>query len=601
MQTPSKKELGFAALAALVLAVLVTWPLAAHLGSGLPYNERFVSPAGSDNHIWVWDFWWAKEALLSGQSPFTTDAILPPLENRLGLHTHVMLYAVLLLPVTAAFGAVAAVGVAMLLLFAGAFLAMYWVARRWGLAPLTAGFAGFGWAFAPYFLQKSLDHLCHVATPWTPLLAYFVVGALARPTTRRLVGAFGMLVLVNWAGPLFGMLNTLFALALFVVRPPVPGLSGASDAGTGESGGRLAVLAHRAFVPLAVVAAVLVAPPLHSVWQEVQDSRAFEAQEAAVRGVDAAAGFTVTGRELVARPTLGSFLALPELSPFGAQDLSGVPGGNEISALHLSGALLVCALVALVMRRRGRWRWLILALGFLVASWDPDTPLGAPSALYRELPMMDGFRVTSRWFAYGLLPLVVLAALGLEEILRRGRAARTGHMTRWAAPALLVVLVLGTWPKALPMMATRPPAELLEYAASLPERAPGERPFLLTLPSQFGASESMTWQTYHEEGAVVSFLARPNPWSMRALQETLPDLYQLIVPSIGPNGGLALPAALGLEQDLDSVDVRTIVLDTRAFGQVEALIGVVADYLDDLRGWSRWNDDGAVLIWTRNA
>ena len=600
MQTPSKKELGLVALAALVLAVLVTWPLATHLGSGLPYNERFVSPAGSDNHIWVWDFWWAKEALLAGESPFTTEAILPPLENRLGLHTHVMLYAVVLLPVTAAFGAVAAVGTAMLLLFAGAFLAMYWVSRRWGLSPLTAGFAGFAWAFAPYFLQKSLDHLCHVSTPWTPLLAYFVVGALARPTTRKVVGVFGMLVLVNWAGPLFGMLNTLFALALFLVRPAVPGLGAAVESG----GGRLALLAHRAFAPLAVVAAVLVAPPLYSVWQEVQDSRAFEAQEVAQLGSEAPESFTVTGRELVARPTLGSFIALPELSPFGAQDLSGVPGGNEISALHLSGALLVCALVALFARRRGRLRWGVLALVFLVASWDPDTFLGAPSAFYRELPLMDGFRVTSRWFAYGLLPLVVLGALGFEEIQRRGRASQadgTNRMARWAAPALLLVLVAGTWPKALPMMDTRPPAELLEYASTLPERPAGERPFLLTLPSQFGASESMTWQTYHEEGAVVSFLARPNPWSMRALQETLPDLYQLIVPSIGPNGGLALPEALGLEQDLDSVDVRTIVLDTRAFGQVEALIGVVADYLDDLRGWSRWNDEGAVLIWTRNA
>lgn len=586
MNTPSKKELGLVAFVGLLLSIVWTWPLAGHLGDGLPYNESFVSPAGSDNHIWVWDFWWVQEALTSGQNPFVTDQVLPPFANGLGLHTHVFLYGILALPLTMAFGAPFAVGAVMLVLFAAAFTAMWWCARVMGLSRQTAFFMAIGWAFAPYFMQKSLDHLCHVAQPWTPLVVGFLVRVMERPGARRaplwIAGALLPLAAAAWVGPLYGLLVVLFACAVFVVKPPASvGLEAPVGAGS-----RLEPVRTHAFVLLAALTALVVSPPALAVWKEVESSRQFTVAHGAAEGE-----FTVTGRELVARPTLESFIALPELSPLGHPDLSAVPGGNEISALHLSGAILVCAVLGLYLGRgRGLWRWALLSLVFLVGAWDPGTPWGAPSDVYRELPLMDGFRVTTRWFANGLFPLLVLAGAGFERLW----ASQQGTKGRFVPPVLTLLLVAGSWTRPLPMMATTPPKEILELGS--PEE-PEE--FLLTLPAQFGASRTMTWQTYHERGVVVSFLARPNPWSIRGLQEGFPDLYRLLVPTFGPAGAPELPSHLGLAQDLDSVNVRTLVVDVAAFGELPELVVFVADYLDDLPGWARENEHGEVLVWKR--
>ena len=583
MKVLGRKEWLWVSLVALCLAIAWTWPLAAHLGSGLPYNERFVSPAGSDNHIWVWDFWSVKQALAAGHSPFTTDMVLPPLENGLGLHTHVILYGLLALPITAWLGAPTAVGVMLIVLFASAGIAAWWMARRLGLSRLAAAFVAIGWALAPYFLQKSLDHLCYVASPWPPLAVVLLVIWMDRGSTKAAVGTLVALVLSAYVGPLFGSQVALLTVLVWCLRPPA---SVGTEAGSTPVRARIFESPRVALV--LVLAALAVAPPAWAVWSEARSGRAFEAHQAG-RTELMAAGFSVTAREMAVKPELESFIALPELSPFGAQDLVGLPGGNEISALHISGAILVTAVLALVLvRRRGLFRWGLVAAVFLLATWDPTTPWGAPSDWYRKLPLLDGFRVTARWFPYGLLPLLILAGAGLERLRASGPAGRL------AAPILVGLLVFESWPRALPMMSVEAPQEILDLGP-----APTEPSFVLTLPCQFGAYQSMTLQTYHERGAVASYLARPNPWSILTLQETLPDLYQLLVPRFQADGTPQLPDPEALAWDLSIVHVDVIVVEVAAFGLRQEIVNGLADYLDELSGWDRVNQDSALWIWER--
>lgn len=585
MKALGRKEWLWVSLVALGLAVVWTWPLAAHLGSGLPYNERFVSPAGSDNHIWVWDFWSVKQALAAGHSPFSTNMVLPPLENGLGLHTHVILYGLLALPFTAWLGAPTAVGVMLILLFASAWVAAWWMARRMGLSRIASAFVAIGWAFAPYFLQKSLDHMCYVASPWPPLAVGWLAIWMERGSTKAAVGTLLALVLSAYVGPLFGSQVALLALLVWCLRPPA---SVGSEPGPRPA--RARIFDSQRAVLVVALAALAVAPPAWAVWKEAQSSHAFTAHQTS-RMELGATGFSVTAREMAVKPQLGSFFALPELSPFGAQDLVGLPGGNEISALHLSGALLVTAVLALILvRRRGLFRWGLVAAVFLLATWDPATPWGAPSDGYRQLPLLDGFRVTARWFPYGLLPLLILAGAGLDSLRATGSAGRV------AAPVLVGLLVFESWPRALPMMSVEAPQEILDLGP-----APDQQSFVLTLPSQFGAYQSMTWQTSHERGAVVSYLARPNPWSILALQETLPDLYQLLVPRFQADGLPSLPDPMALALDLSIVHVDVIVLEVAAFGSRQEIVNWLADYLDELNGWSRVNQDTGLWVWERTA
>ena len=81
---------GHLGAAVVFTAVAIVWsfPLVLHLSTAVP------GPSAGDNVNFLWNFWWARTALASGESLFFTPRLFAPVGIDLTLHTHTVLPAV---------------------------------------------------------------------------------------------------------------------------------------------------------------------------------------------------------------------------------------------------------------------------------------------------------------------------------------------------------------------------------------------------------------------------------------------------------------------------------------------------------------------------
>jgi hypothetical protein len=167
---------------------------------------------GGDSEIFVWSFAWWPHAIGSGIDPLVTHAIWAPVEIDLAWVTSVPGAALLLWPLTALYGPVAAYDVAIVACPALAAFGAYLLAREltgrfW---PALAG--GWVFGFSSYLLGQSLGHL-HVALIFpVPLIALGVLRYLrGAASDRRLILTSGLLsaLLISFSTEL--ALTTLLA------------------------------------------------------------------------------------------------------------------------------------------------------------------------------------------------------------------------------------------------------------------------------------------------------------------------------------------------------------------------------------------------------
>ncbi len=107
-------------LAYIVLALVLTWPVAGHLTTHVPGN-------GADDPPLTWNLWWVRYALLeAGANPFDSDHMFYPLGINLAFYTLTILNGLLSIPLQAVFGLVTASNLLLLSSFVlgayGAFL-----------------------------------------------------------------------------------------------------------------------------------------------------------------------------------------------------------------------------------------------------------------------------------------------------------------------------------------------------------------------------------------------------------------------------------------------------------------------------------------------
>lgn len=423
-----------------LLALILTWPLAAHFGTHVPGD-------GVDDPPLTWNLWWVGHALLAERTnPFYSTHIFYPLGINLALYTLTVLNGLLSVPLQAVLGLVPASNVLLLSSFVlsgyGAFrlvsaiLAQLAASGRTSLgahparedrptlnvqpstfnlssrpALLASLTAGLIYAFASNKLfYAALGQWNIASSQWIPFYVLCLVRLEQEPRRGRTVVLAALFLLFQaYAEMTYASFLVLFTV-LWAAWP---------------RRGQPWAVALRPAVAIGLLFAIGLAPVLAAMIPDMLAGSGVLTEGGGFADVFSAdlLGFLVP---TVHHPLLGSLVQRFHFDHSVGQHL--YPGY----------AVLALAAIGVVWGRRGSGGgirgagfWLVSAVLFWLLTLGPtlrvngqSTGLPLPFALVSRLPFFEANRYPSRYGVMLMLSLAVLAGWGLAALLARARRAR---------------------------------------------------------------------------------------------------------------------------------------------------------------------------------
>lgn len=517
----------------LLLALALTWPLAAQITTHLPGSAEWAF----DESTFAWNMWWFQFSLLDlQQSPLHTDHIFYPLGIDLVLYTFNFFNAMLGLPLLLVAGLPLASNLVILAAFVlsgygGYLLVCYLLAPHYAgghgspplhlLAMRTAAFiAGAAYAFAASrMIYAALGHYDIVTAQWFPFYALFFLKTVREPGTKNAVLAGLCAAFALLAEMIFGVFLLFLSLILLLAPHPLHPLS------TSWRGGRGARLVSRLLV-LALTVAIVWSPVLLPVLD------AFTQSDYALTG---------WGEGLKLSADLAGWFTPTALHPlFGVSDwpayLRSVVEGRaptlDVNTVFLGFGILALAILGAVAagRRARAWTWgavlfAVLTLGPLLQingrylfpldnllreqGLAQDVTFPLPYALLHYLPIIQANRAPNRFSVVLSLALAVLVAYGAAWLLRR--VALRPPVVFAAGAILLAVVLFDQVSVPLPLSDARVPAAYAAIAAETDDFA------ILQLPlgwrNSFGTlgaerTQLQYFQTYHHKRTLAGNISR---------------------------------------------------------------------------------------------
>jgi len=437
-----------AAVAGVVIAVLMSWPLALHLGSEIGKDL-------GDPLLQAWQVAWIGHALLTSPLDLWQANTFWPYHDTLAFSDALVGYApVGLLSQTSPHGALVGYNALFLLAYALAFVGAYLLARELGTGWLGAAVAGAAFAYAPWKLTQN-GHLHVLSSGGIPLALFILIRGYRRGSRWTvlagwLVASWQMSLGFTLGLQLFYVL-VVFALgvglALWRRWLPLPD--------------RRVLGATLAGAAIFVVATGLMARPY---------LRVLDAHPEAERTPAYVETFSPRLRSFLAAPAESWLLGdatLRARAPLPAPEEMSLFPGFAIVLLALVGAL------GSVFPRRlrvglvlGTATCAVLSLGVRDVE-GPGRYLTPYRFLFDYVPGWDGVRTPGRINTLTSLGLALLAGAGLCVVVR----ALRGRMPALAAAAgvlgVALVLVEGLGPLTHPRVTPPPAAVRLEPGPQL--------------------------------------------------------------------------------------------------------------------------------------
>src|SRR3954452_7701141 len=177
-----RREVLFAALAAVGLALGMHWPLPLHLGRDVPRDLGDPLPQ-------AWQIAWDGHALLHQPLDFFQANVFWPLKNSLAFSDALVGYAPFGTIGSGPHAAVVRYDLLFLLAYALAAFGAYLLARELGAGRIGSAVAGAAFAYAPWRLEQD-GHLHVLSSGGIPLALFLLVRGYRRSS--------GRLVLAGW-------------------------------------------------------------------------------------------------------------------------------------------------------------------------------------------------------------------------------------------------------------------------------------------------------------------------------------------------------------------------------------------------------------------
>ena len=403
----------FAFLLYIGLTIVMTWPLAAQLGTHIP---GFIG----DSFVHLWTFEWVRESLLSGQSPFYTDLLFYPQGTTLIFHNIAWLNIFAWLFLRFFVGSATAYTLVHMGVLTLNGFATFLLAREVTQSERASFIAGMIVAFWPFILSHQ-DHPNLIFIGWIPLAMIFLRRMFIGGQTKDalLVSVFLILTgITRWqvlimAAPLVG-LYVLFML--FTAK-------------SNRSWHTMKLLLLILMVT-SLCLLPLMAPILYSQIMRTNPQDLF---------VD---------EQLFATDLLG-FIVPSRFHPLWGQQSFAVTWqfsgqSNYIPFLGFS-TLILAALGVLGFRRKARF-WLLAALFYGILALGPflyiggqltNTPL--PYLLIKDWFPVQTIRYPERLNVMLSIPMAVLAGLGVKVLLQNSLLRRHKNVVTLGLCSLIVV------------------------------------------------------------------------------------------------------------------------------------------------------------------
>jgi hypothetical protein len=385
--------------------VLATLPLAANLAGRIP--------SARDPASYVWDFWWVTHQVTHLGNPWFTPLMAAPVGVQLGFHTVMPLPAVLLTPVTLAFGPAFSYNLLTVILPGLLGYAMYRAARLWLRSAIGAVAAGVFFGLSCMLTQQDWYHLnIALGAIFLPMALEASVRLRRQPGRRQAVIlglVMGAAVLSDQESAVLAAIVVALVLLPWLLRHP----------------GRA-----RLWPVLLACAtgAVLASPQIIAMLQEIVASQG---------GLSIPPPLLAVSYKQYGIGLPGMFTPTPRVSTFGLKALAGpFLHGRDNEGMPMFGTTLtVLALTGLVVswRRRSAWQlaglWIgcaALALGTslwigkiqylpLYSVWNGVRVSNLmPYTWFVRLPGLSSFREADRLAILGLLPAALLAGAAVE-------------------------------------------------------------------------------------------------------------------------------------------------------------------------------------------
>lgn len=422
--TPAFRRPALILLFYTALALIMTWPLVAQLGTHF---------AGNNEDLWTfqWDNWWTRYALQHGYDILYTPMQFYPVGVSLAAHSLSFYNSFLWIPLAALLGDIAAYNVTVLLTFILSgytmfLLAEYLINQRTGIREQGSGaasqlpianprslipslIAGLVFAFAPYHFSQSLGHVSLASVQWFPLLALFAL-KIVRETKWRNAIVIGLLIGLITATRLQFLVLGGVVFAIFVA---VDWLTARRAWARGAIGRLLAaaILGLSLSLPIVLPAAQL--------FTQAASPDELIADEQTWGQTDLAAYFVpMTYHPLLGptvKPLYENFVKNQAWMPF---------LGYSVIALSIWGAVHA-------KRRAAPWIAIglflfIMALGpFLRLNGVPYENIALPYALIGDTFPLNTLRSPDRYNLLLPLALAALVAFGVDDLLGRLKTHRT--------------------------------------------------------------------------------------------------------------------------------------------------------------------------------
>lgn len=535
-----------------LLALMLTWPLAAQLATHIPGSPVWAF----DEFTFVWNMWWFKFSLLDlQQSPLHSDYIFYPLGIDLVLYTYNFFNAALGLPLQLVLPLPLASNLVILTAYVlsgyGGYLLLRYllvsrpIERAYGWPLHGAAFvAGAAYAFAASrMVYAAIGHYDMVTAQWFPFYALFFLKTLREPSYKNpvlagLCAAFALL-----AEMIFGVFLLFLSLILILGELTSTGYSGEASSSLRRrtrppSSLQEQMPTHlsrvialyavlRRLLILGLIAGIVWAPVMLPVLN------AFMQGDFALRGwgdslklsADLAGWFTPTALH----PLFGA----PDWSAYLRAVVEGRAPTQDVNTVFLGYGVLALASLGCVFAWRsarvwawGAWLFALLTLGPLLQingrylfsldnllreqGLEHGVTIPLPFALLHYIPVVRANRVPNRFSVVLVLALAVLVGYGAMIVLRRlARLPRPGVAV--ITLCLLVLVLFDQVSVPLPLSDARVPEVYQEIAAQKDDFAVLELP--LGWRNSFGtlgAEETRLqyYQSYHHKRLLAGNISR---------------------------------------------------------------------------------------------